>query len=511
MSKFELSTRPKKINLDLDVFFVLHRNTILYDEQSKKILFSKKDLQENFKQNINENNFIYIGKLDEKDIYAVAEITLPAADPSLKFVTQLTLLDTLEEDYKTAIFRAFQLLNWNKVSAYCSNCGKNNCVDEREFVKVCSDCNQKTFPQYSPAVVFLIRHHNKLLLGRSAYFRPGIYSTLAGYVEAGEKLEDTVRREAREEVGVEVDNIRYYGSQPWPFPNTLMFAFTCDYKSGNLVVDKKELEDAQWFPINKLPSLPIKTTVSRKLIDDFVRNSSYNIYPHQSSLDSFVNGLVLGIINAFLSKFIQSIAANKQNVSAIKPAPFFRNSLIKQTLIFSSLSGMQTSLRNSYPLVSEEFRDVYEKLTHPVVASYVTGAIISPIDYYFPKLLNPQSQINSGRSWKSNIHQSAAFSCCLFGVYPWVRYKIAEQSNNSAVTIPIACVASSSFYLILSFAQLLYKQRSNLSTNKNSFKSIVRNFPYVLWRRAAFVGALGEIALKLETAHEPAPNLANTK
>jgi len=119
----------------------------------------------------------------------------------------------------------------------------------------------------TPAIMILITHGRKLLLARKAAFPQGRYSALAGFVEPGEMLEDTVVRETREEVGVEIRNIRYFGSQPWPFPHSLMIAFTAEYAGGEITPDGVEIEEAHWFAADKLPHLPPSISISRRLID----------------------------------------------------------------------------------------------------------------------------------------------------------------------------------------------------------------------------------------------------
>jgi NAD+ diphosphatase len=124
-----------------------------------------------------------------------------------------------------------------------------------------------SYPPVSPAIMILVTHGRRLLLARKPAFPQGRYSALAGFVEPGETLEDTVARETREEVGVEVKNIRYFGSQPWPFPHSLMIAFTAEYAGGPIRPDGVEIEEARWFEPDQLPKLPPPISISRRLID----------------------------------------------------------------------------------------------------------------------------------------------------------------------------------------------------------------------------------------------------
>ena len=132
----------------------------------------------------------------------------------------------------------------------------------------CPRCGMVYYPRLSPAAIMLVRRGDELLLARSPHFPLGMYSALAGFVEAGESIEETIRREVREEVGVEVGEVRYFGSQPWPFPNSLMIGFIADYADGELKIsDPLEIEDARWYRLDDLPKLPPKVSIARAMID----------------------------------------------------------------------------------------------------------------------------------------------------------------------------------------------------------------------------------------------------
>jgi NAD+ diphosphatase len=168
------------------------------------------------------------------------------------------------------VISARELLHWEQSSQFCGFCGRptKNFSDER--AKVCDSCHSLIYPRITPVILVLIYRGNKILLGRSSTFKPGIYSVLAGFVEVGETLEEAVHREVMEEVGLKIKNLSYVGSQPWPFPNNMMIGFTAEYESGELTIDKKELEDANWYDMDNLPHLPAPISLSRKIVDDFV-------------------------------------------------------------------------------------------------------------------------------------------------------------------------------------------------------------------------------------------------
>jgi len=163
--------------------------------------------------------------------------------------------------------RAFQIMEWDRNHQYCSRCGTPTELRRDERSRVCPSCRYTTYPPVSPAIMILIVRGREILLARKKDWPQGRYSALAGFVEPGEELEDTVRRETREEVGLEIKNLRYFGSQPWPFPHQLMIAFTADYAGGEITPDGVEIEEAAFFDVEKLPNLPAGISISRRMID----------------------------------------------------------------------------------------------------------------------------------------------------------------------------------------------------------------------------------------------------
>lgn len=163
--------------------------------------------------------------------------------------------------------RASQLLDWQKQHRYCGQCGTPTSRKDSEFAMVCANCNLAVYPRISPAIMVLVRHAGKLLLGRSPHFKPGVFSVLAGFVEAGESLEDCAIREVKEEVGIDIANLRYFKSQSWPFPNSLMVGFFADYAGGSITPDPQEIEAADWFSPDALPLLPDPISMSRQMIE----------------------------------------------------------------------------------------------------------------------------------------------------------------------------------------------------------------------------------------------------
>lgn len=163
-----------------------------------------------------------------------------------------------------------QKVDWVRDHRFCSRCSTPTRKSDGHESIECPACGLLQFPRLAPAVIVLVQRGREALLGRSHRFKPGVYSTLAGFVEAGESLEECVHREIAEEVGVTVTNLRYFGSQPHPFPHSLMVGFIADWESGEIVMEPEEIEDAGWFTPETLPERPHRMSIARALIDDFV-------------------------------------------------------------------------------------------------------------------------------------------------------------------------------------------------------------------------------------------------
>jgi NAD+ diphosphatase len=180
------------------------------------------------------------------------------------------LFGALGEDYFRIAGRASQIVDWDRDHRFCGRCGKPTLEKEAERAKECPVCGLVVYPRISPAVIVAVVRDGRLLLARSARFPRDFFSVLAGFVDPGETLEECIHREVREEVGIEVGNLRYFGSQPWPFPNSLMIAFTAEYACGEISIDGKEIQEAAWYGADELPKrIPGAMSVSRKLIDWF--------------------------------------------------------------------------------------------------------------------------------------------------------------------------------------------------------------------------------------------------
>jgi NAD+ diphosphatase len=207
----------------------------------------------------------YLGTLAGQDCWALA---LPAAPPGWQATPLRAALMALDAPLAALAGRAAQLLEWERSHRFCGVCATPTVLQPGERARLCPACGHSAYPRLSPSMMALVWRPGELLLARSPHFRAGMYSALAGFVEAGETLEDCVHREVAEEVALQVDELRYFGSQSWPFPHSLMVAYTARYVAGDIVPQAGEIEDARWFPLDALPDIPPRFSIAGHLIRD---------------------------------------------------------------------------------------------------------------------------------------------------------------------------------------------------------------------------------------------------
>ena len=213
----------------------------------------------------------YLGLLHGEAAFS-AEIVAEHTPPGMVWQGLRALLGRFDELHVAVASRAAQIVEWDRTHQYCGRCGTPTVARADERARTCPSCRLSVYPRICPAIMVLITNGREILLARKPSFVRNRFSALAGFVEAGESLEQTVARETFEEVGVHVKNIRYFGSQSWPFPNSLMIAFTAEYAGGEVRPDGVEIEEARWFAPDELPNVPDGISISRWLIDAVTRD-----------------------------------------------------------------------------------------------------------------------------------------------------------------------------------------------------------------------------------------------
>jgi len=214
----------------------------------------------------------YLGQLDGVSVFAIASLELVPAP--FEVVNLRGLFGDLDDALFAVAGRAIQIVEWAATHRFCGRCATPTELTAGERAMRCPACNLSAYPRISPAIIVLVRKGDLALLAHGARFPAPFYSTLAGFVEAGESLEETLVREVKEEVGIDVGDIRYFGSQSWPFPNSLMLGFFATWKSGDIVIAPTEIVDAKWFRADELPMIPPPLSISRKLIDVWLAEMS---------------------------------------------------------------------------------------------------------------------------------------------------------------------------------------------------------------------------------------------
>ena len=215
----------------------------------------------------------YLGVLEGRSCYSAELPTDTEAPADMTFNELRSTYDMLDEDLYVLAGRALQIVSWDQTTQYCGRCGRQTALLQGERAKKCPACGFLNYPRLSPAVITAVLKGDEILLARRTGPR-AMYSILAGFVEPGETLEECLEREIMEEVGVQVKNPRYFTSQPWPFPNSLMIGFIAEWESGEISPDGIEISQAGWYSADNLPEIPPKMTIAREIIDWFVRSSA---------------------------------------------------------------------------------------------------------------------------------------------------------------------------------------------------------------------------------------------
>jgi NAD+ diphosphatase len=263
---------PNKENTEDAYWFLFnsHKMLVKLQDNNVKIPFSK-NLEE---FNISPERSHHLGTFNGHPCYS-GELENKTDTPNgMVFRDLRSLYELIDEDLYLLAGRASQIVNWDRTHQFCGQCGSPTVTKDDEMAKICPECGFISFTRLSPAVITAITKEGKLLMALHTRTPGDMYGLIAGFVEPGETLTEAVQRETMEEVGLTLKNIKYFASQPWPYPNSLMIAFTADYKSGEINVDGNEITDAKWFSADELPRIPSRMSIAGELIDWYIENYS---------------------------------------------------------------------------------------------------------------------------------------------------------------------------------------------------------------------------------------------
>jgi NAD+ diphosphatase len=272
---FEPGVDPSAALVDDAICFAFRRGQLLVGPSTVAGYLPAYGELADIRHLVTHSNFM--GTLDRKPVFA---LELEESTPDIgqfSFTPLRGTFGTLDEDTWLIAGRAAMILDWDRNHQYCGACGTATEPLDSERAKRCPTCDLVAYPRVSPAVIVLVERGDEVLLARGAHLSSGMYALIAGFVEAGESLEDAVHRELREEVGIEVQDICYFGSQPWPFPHSLMVGFTAQYASGEIRIEPNELEDARFFSPDEIPPVPPRLSIARRLIDAYAEKHGLDL------------------------------------------------------------------------------------------------------------------------------------------------------------------------------------------------------------------------------------------
>lgn len=249
-------------------WLIFHNDLLLIDESNHEKLLTNTHINAITKLLTHKHRLLL---LEDGEIFC-AELNATIPIPSgLTAMPLRKALDMLGSKWYNIVTKAYAIINWDKNHRYCGRCGTSTETKAGMFERLCTKCGLTFYPRISPSIIVLISRGNDILMARSPQFAPGVFGLIAGFVEAGERAEDAVHREVKEEVGISIKNLRYFGSQSWPFPDSLMLGFTAEYHEGQLVIDKEEIETAGWYHYDNLPGRPTyQISMAHKLIEHFI-------------------------------------------------------------------------------------------------------------------------------------------------------------------------------------------------------------------------------------------------
>ena len=268
---FEPSVKLLYEKSSKDHWFLFKNNKLMVIKEQDKITIPKWENVNDL--NVNLYNIQHMGAYCGYNCHC-GEIIDEIIEDDIDFMDLRTLSKSSDKNTYTLASKANLLLNWFKLNQHCGICGSKMYKKDSQLERamVCSNCGNTTWPRTSPAIIVAVTKGDKLLLAHNKQFPNRMYSVIAGFVEYGETFEECVKREVYEEVGIKVKNIKYFGSQPWPYPNSMMIGFTAEYLDGDIKVDGEEIIHADWFSKDEIPGMYKKSTsIGSELIEYFLK------------------------------------------------------------------------------------------------------------------------------------------------------------------------------------------------------------------------------------------------
>ena len=251
-----------KIDFNKDVK-VSSKDKIFIFNDNRELYLNEKNELPNYHEKLNIEFCLYIGKYNDENIFV-------AKSNTSKRFNELENIYNMDEDLYLIATRAILVCDWYMQHQFCGKCGTKTQLDEKDMMLKCPSCGQLHYSRIAPAIIVAIKKDDKLLMAKHSYHDNIRYALIAGFVEAGETIEEAVHREVNEEVGIKVKNLKYVKSQSWPFPNSLMLAFKADYDSGEIKVDGDEILNAKWFTKDQIQRYDSDISISDWLIQDFI-------------------------------------------------------------------------------------------------------------------------------------------------------------------------------------------------------------------------------------------------
>ena len=251
---YEIEFGDKITPDDNDLVFIFNNNREVYIENYN----CPKHLK-----NIKSNFYLHIGKYKSRNVF------VGSVDSNEEFYSLQEIYD-FDQDLYLITTRAVLIHDWYLSHQFCGRCGAETVIDDKDMMLKCPKCGQVHYPRISPAVIVAIRKDDKLLMAKHSYHKSNLYALIAGFVEPAESIEEAVKREIKEEVGINIKNLKYLKSQSWPFPNSLMLGFICEYDSGDINVDGDEIVDAKWFSKDEIQRYDSDISISDWLVQYFI-------------------------------------------------------------------------------------------------------------------------------------------------------------------------------------------------------------------------------------------------